>query len=75
MDIFSIHEFDQERAHARRYVEALAGDVIAYRAALVGAGIADPLLSTLTAQFNHAWLPGDDAEVTLDLSMLLEGDE
>jgi hypothetical protein len=56
-------------------VEALAGDVIAYRAALVGAGIADPLLSTLTAQFNASWLPGDDADVVLDLSMLLEGDE
>jgi hypothetical protein len=29
----------------------------------------------LTAQFNAAWLPGDDADVVLDLSMLLEGDE
>lgn len=75
IDAREVFEFDQEWAHARRYAEALAGDVIAYRAALQGAGITDPLLSTLTSQFNASWLPGDDADVTLDLLMLLGGDE
>lgn len=69
-DLYGVHEFDQRRTEARRFAEALAGDVIAYRDALSGAGIKDELLDTLVVQFNASWLGGmdsNDAGVTFVL--------
>jgi hypothetical protein len=74
-DMREVFEFDQQRAQARRYVQSLAGDVIAYRAALQDAGISDPLLGTLVAQFNTSWLGNNESEVVFDLSMLTGEDE
>lgn len=68
-DLYSIHEFDQKRAEARRFAEALAGDVIAYHKALAGAGIEGELLSTLVSQFNASWLGPitSDAEIVFSM--------
>src|SRR5690554_5394861 len=45
-----------ELAEARQRAVALAGDVVAYHAALVAAGIDGELVVTLVTQFNRAWL-------------------
>jgi len=68
--IFEDDQHDEHRREARRFAEALAGDVIAYRDALSGAGIKDELLDTLVVQFNASWLGGmdsNDAGVTFVL--------
>lgn len=74
-DLYSVHEFDQRRTEARRFAEALAGDVIAYHDALQQAGIAGELLDDLTRHFSAAWLPQLNDEPVFDMSAFLGGDE
>lgn len=77
-DLYDICADDQrtaERREARRLATSLAGDVVAYHAALKDAGIPDPLLTTLVTQFNAAWIGQTADEVDIDFSLLLGGDE
>lgn len=74
-DLYSVHEFDQQRAEARRFAEALAGDVIAYHDALQQAGIAGELLDDLTRHFSAAWLPQLNDEPVFDMSAFFGSDE
>lgn len=73
-DILGRDQFDAERREARRLANALAGDVIAYRDALKGAGIPDPLRATLVEQFNTRWLGPVSSDAEIDFSFIL-GDE
>ena len=54
-------QFDAIRREGRRLALAIADDIVAYRGALMEAGIADPLLSTLVARFHDHWLGGGDS--------------
>lgn len=74
-DICADDQRTAERREARRLATSLAGDVVAYHAALKDAGIADPLLTTLVTQFNAAWIGQTADEVDIDFSLLLGGDE
>lgn len=76
-DLRSIFEDDQQDEHrreARRFAEALAGDVIAYHDALQQAGIAGELLDDLTRHFSAAWLPQLNDEPVFDMSAFLGGE-
>ena len=59
-------QFDAIRREGRRLALAIADDIVAYRGALMEAGIADPLLSTLVEQFHRHWL-GDGESLPMDI--------
>lgn len=63
-----------ELAEARQRAVALAGDVVAYHAALVAAGIDGELVATLVTQFNRAWLEGGEPSDIEASFMLFGGD-
>lgn len=74
-DICTDDQRTAERREARRLATSLAGDVVAYHAALKDAGITDPLLTTLVTQFNERWLGPVGSDVDVDLAYLLGGDD
>lgn len=74
-DIFTDDQRTAERREARRLATSLAGDVIAYHAALKDAGIPDPLLTTLVTQFNAAWVGQMADDVEIDFSLILGDDD
>lgn len=66
-------QFEATRREGRRLALAIAADIVAYRGALMAAGITDPLLSTLVEQFSRHWL-GDGEPILMDMYMG-EGDD
>ena len=76
MDPSETHEADQLQARMRDYAVSLARDVVAYRGALLDAGVPDTLADTMTERFNDSWLSAQvEASAGVGITNLYIGED